>query len=190
MARCSSSPSTSTSSSTLREFYSSDYASCEEIRNTVYSRLVAQGHIQPRPNYRSVLRADTKAKRRSGKEFICTFADVTDGTSNSMLFFECAGRPFKFIEGRVSGDPDAPTKEPLSGAEWASSDAELWVDTLCGGGTQMMNCNNNNELYSFHPGGAMFLYCDGHVRFHPETIAPEAFVSRFTAMAGDVVSDL
>jgi prepilin-type processing-associated H-X9-DG protein len=44
---------------------------------------------------------------------------------------------------------------------------------------------NNQEIYSLHAGGANFAYGDGSVHFHSESIAPAAFVSLFTANAGD-----
>ena len=52
----------------------------------------------------------------------------------------------------------------------------------------MQNCNNNNETYSFHPGGCNYLYGDGSVHFHSDSISPETYISLFTASAGDIVS--
>ena len=40
----------------------------------------------------------------------------------------------------------------------------------------------------FHPGGAMFLYGDGSVHFHSESMNPETFVSLFTRAGGDIVA--
>ena len=70
---------------------------------------------------------------------------------------------------------------------WADHRGYFCIHALCNG-EQLMNCNNLNEIYSFHPGGCNFLYGDGAVRFHPEDIDPEVFVSLFTMAAGDVVS--
>jgi prepilin-type processing-associated H-X9-DG protein len=110
---------------------------------------------------------------------------VRDGLSNTFMLFECSGRPLKYLENGRRGDPDTTPKEPISGAEWASAEAEFWIHEVCHG-SQFFNCNNHNEIYSLHPGGANFLYGDGSVHFHSETIEPEAFVSLFTRAAGDV----
>jgi prepilin-type processing-associated H-X9-DG protein len=53
-----------------------------------------------------------------------------------------------------------------------------------------MNCTNHDEIYSFHSGGCNFAYADGSVIFHSENMDPEAFVSRFTRDAGDIVKPL
>ncbi len=52
----------------------------------------------------------------------------------------------------------------------------------------MINCSNRNEIYSFHPSGANFLYGDGSVRFHSETLDSEVFASLYTRAAGDTAS--
>ena len=44
-----------------------------------------------------------------------------------------------------------------------------------------------NEIYSFHPDGANFLYGDGGVHFHADSMHPETFVSLFTRAGGDIV---
>ena len=88
------------------------------------------------------------------------------------MLFECSGRPWKYLENGRRGDPNATPKEPISGAEWASAEAEFWIHEVCNG-SQLLNCSNRNEIYSFHPGGANFLYGDGSVHFHSETIDAE-----------------
>ena len=95
------------------------------------------------------------------------------------MLFEDAGRPIGYVEGKATRATN------VSGAEWANREAEFWIHLLCG--PQIINCTNNNEIYSFHPGGANFLYGDGSVHFQPETIDPETFVSLFTRAAQDVV---
>lgn len=107
--------------------------------------------------------------------------DVTDGFSNSMMYFEDAGRPESWVKGQF----DSNRSSAVTGARWADVEAYFWVHDVCGS-EQVINCNNNNEIYSFHVGGCNFLYGDGSVRFESEGMAAEVFISLFTRDEGDV----
>ena len=48
------------------------------------------------------------------------------------------------------------------------------MQVICNG-TRTINCNNGNEVFSFHSGGANFLFGDGSVHFFSERIAPTTF---------------
>jgi prepilin-type processing-associated H-X9-DG protein len=109
---------------------------------------------------------------------------ITDGLSNTMMLFECSSRPFKYVLGKRRGDPEVTPREPIGGARWADDETQITHMLICHG-TQMFNCANNNEIFSLHPGGANFLYGDGTVRYHAENMSPNAFISCFTAYAGD-----
>jgi len=181
-----------------RPIYPSDYATCPNIRGTVRKQLFDAGLMTPRapPNgaggqgyweqdiyYRSMIvpvRSALGVNSNWGGPL--QLSDVTDGLSNSWMFFEDAGRPFYYVENHRRGNPP---DRIISGAPWASRAADLWVDSICNG-SRLMNCKNSNEIYSFHAGGANFLYGDGSVGFSSETIHPNAFVSHFTCNAGDV----
>ncbi|MHB8899592.1 MAG: DUF1559 family PulG-like putative transporter [Thermoguttaceae bacterium] len=160
-----------------RRYYATDYATCENIDPSVTGPLVAAGVIKRRPGWYNLFQPYWEGPSRT--------AAVRDGLSNTFMLFECSGRPLNFLENGRRGDPDASPKEPISGAEWASAEAEFWIHEVCHG-SRFFNCHNHNEIYSLHPGGANFLYGDGSVRFHSETIEPEDFVSLFTRDAGDV----
>ena len=188
------------------EYFCSDYASCDQIGrdffgqsdDTIRKTLKELG-ITP-SDWRSILRAanhDTVDQKipynpyyvlMSGMLSVdpASLATVTDGLSYSMMLFECTGRPFKFEWRGVAGDPEISPLTPIGGARWADDDSQFYQLIMCNG-TQMFNCANNQEIYSFHQGGCNFLYGDGSVSFHSETMAPAAFVSRFTSCAGDVV---
>jgi prepilin-type processing-associated H-X9-DG protein len=108
---------------------------------------------------------------------------VADGLSHSFLLFEDAGRPEWWISGRKQDDR-------IAGAGLVWSDPRQYfivgLSPECGL-TTVMNCTNFDEIYSFHEGGANFLYGDGSVRFHAQDIDLETFVSLFTRAAHDVV---
>ena len=185
-----------------RAIYPSDYATSALIAPALRNQLVRDGLITPRAPanksggqgdvsqhkyYRNMIVPDKHALSESGNWGGPLRLDaVTDGLSNSWMFFEDAGRPFYYIAGGRSGNPADAPKAGVSGAAWADHQADFWVQHLCSA-SQMMNCSNNNEIYSFHVGGANFLYGDGSVSFSSEKIDPEIFVSLFTCSAGDIV---
>jgi prepilin-type N-terminal cleavage/methylation domain-containing protein/prepilin-type processing-associated H-X9-DG protein len=147
----------------------SDYAGCTEINATAKNTLGPR--ITPRIYYRSIL-----------QNVPVDIREVTDGMSNTWMLFEDAGRPDKW---------KADGKHPglVTGGPWADHEQYFHVHDVCGA-EQMMNCHNDNEIFSFHQGGCNFLYGDGYVRFVQESIAAEAFVSLFTRDDGDVVSEM
>lgn len=51
-----------------------------------------------------------------------------------------------------------------------------------------MNKKNDNEPYSFHSGGANFLFADGHVSFVSESVPLVTFAALCTMNAGEVTS--
>jgi prepilin-type N-terminal cleavage/methylation domain-containing protein/prepilin-type processing-associated H-X9-DG protein len=100
---------------------------------------------------------------------------VSDGTSNTMLLGEDAGRPQYWQLGRNMGwvFPPKPTgyRSPIGG--WAQPCQILNVSGMAPGiqaptnnfpGPCAVNCQNALDLYSFHPGGANILMADGSVR--------------------------
>ncbi|MGD9126564.1 MAG: DUF1559 domain-containing protein, partial [Planctomycetia bacterium] len=109
--------------------------------------------------------------------------DVTDGTSNSIMLVEDAGRPQEWIEGYLESPGG------VGGWHWADPGAWFWVHDTCGNNGRLFNCTNENEIYSFHTGGCQFVYGDGSVHFLPEEIEPDTFISLFTRAAGDHIGE-
>jgi prepilin-type processing-associated H-X9-DG protein len=117
------------------------------------------------------------------------FADITDGLSNTTWIVEDGGRPDTYRTGgkfiAVGG---------VSGAGWADRDNEGTMHGAAASGTPLVgacavNCSNSNEIYSFHPSGAMVLMGDGSVRLLPRTIDIRIVARLITRSAGDVVPD-
>jgi prepilin-type N-terminal cleavage/methylation domain-containing protein len=125
-------------------------------------------------------------------------ASITDGTSNTIMVSEDAGRPQFWLNGRLipDGTPTASlgigeggttiyTNEG-SGWGWADYNSEFYTDG--DGGRQHTNWSSNNEIYAFHPGGANHVFADGSVHFIKQTTAPSTFVALISPAGGEVIS--
>jgi len=123
-----------------------------------------------------------------------TFASITDGSSQTIIIVECAGRPTVY-RGRTA----RPEIGNDQGICWADSEGPFSLDgttadgSVEGGGPAIgaiypMNRRNDNEPYSFHPGGGQFLFADGHVKFIQETIDIVNFAALITRAGGEFIS--
>lgn len=135
--------------------------------------------------------------------------DITDGTSNTILIGEDAGRPRVYIGRQPGTNPrtgNVAFGTPFTADGWGWADinggfsvdgansAGLQNNTSGGGnttivGTCSMNCTNDSEMYSFHVGGAQTLLADGSVRFLSENIAGSSLVALITLQQGDIVGE-
>jgi prepilin-type processing-associated H-X9-DG protein len=154
-------------------------------------------------NYANLAAAESGVPVPSGRTGFLQFATLvngdldrkvrmsraSDGLSNCTLFAEDAGRPTRYELGhpRIGGLSSSNRSE----AAWMDYDTEYYVHgtTLDGGdGSCAVNCTNDNEVYSFHPHGAMFGMADGHVVFVQKDITPAAMAALISAGGGDIVS--
>jgi prepilin-type processing-associated H-X9-DG protein len=118
--------------------------------------------------------------------------DIVDGTSNTTLYSEAAGRDMQYFANRVAVPYDT-TK--ITGPIWADSDNRLTVTgtdatgtASIGTGPCVMNCNNlAGDIYSFHTGGANVVFADGSVRFVRDTITITTLAALVTKAGGEVV---
>ena len=113
-------------------------------------------------------------------------AHVRDGLSHTMLMFEVAGRPDHYVNGRpVLPDTDMKT---ITSFRWGQTHLPIAIDRYCGDGA-MINCENSDEVLSFHRGGAHFVMADASTHYLNEDLDPEVLVSLFT-MAGEDAASL
>jgi prepilin-type processing-associated H-X9-DG protein len=139
--------------------------------------LAAWGFIDPAGDYRGALPLNSMTR----------VLDISDGTSNTLLAAEDAGRPQLWRAGRpvpgafAAGGPWASSANPvvISGA---SADGAILLGP-CG-----INCTNERQPYSFHASGANFLFADGSVHFLLAAIDIRVLAALATRAGGEVVS--
>lgn len=115
------------------------------------------------------------------------FADMTDGSSNTILIAEDAGRVKRYELGRaVSGSFS-------SGGAWADFNSEYYVHGVSGSGSGsgncIINCSNDNEIYAFHTGGANVLRGDGSVQFLKASTTPQLIAALISKAGGEAIGD-
>jgi prepilin-type N-terminal cleavage/methylation domain-containing protein/prepilin-type processing-associated H-X9-DG protein len=89
---------------------------------------------------------------------------ITDGTSNTILLTEDAGRPTLW-QGSTAVPGQVITGGPWAGFETGITLQGASVDGTRRPGPCALNCTNDHEVYSFHTGGANAVFADGTVRF-------------------------
>jgi len=176
-----------------------DYRVCTQMAvdldnpasDNAIQKFIREGKVVARPNnrgrYESVLsnRHQTGSANES-KPIYPKLSQTTDGTSHTFMWFETGGAPVLYRDGAPATAARTPSGgETQGGDSWTNYHNEYWVHDYCG--DSFFNCNNNEEIYSFHLGGAFFGMGDGSVHFVSDSISPQAFVSLFTRDSDDVV---
>jgi prepilin-type processing-associated H-X9-DG protein len=126
-----------------------------------------------------------------------TFASITDGSSNTIMVSEDAGRPNLYLNGRLipvntvipgyQGNNPVSLSNQGSGAGWADYNSEFYTDGDFSP-KEHTNWSSNNEVYSFHSGGANHVFADGSVHFVKKSTAPSVFVALISPNGGEVLS--
>jgi len=117
-----------------------------------------------------------------------SFVAITDGSSNTILLCESAGRPDYYVGGARN------TTRTLSDGGWGHHENDYGLDgavsktNTSSPGNCVINCHNDNETYAFHTGGAMHVFCDGSVRFIKESISPQTYAALITARGGSLTA--
>lgn len=113
---------------------------------------------------------------------------ITDGTSNTLLISELAGRPDYWILGVKQ--PTESERFPAWWGCWASYNSciyKTWSDDgQTPGGFCTINCNNSWGIYSFHSGGANAVFVDGSVHFLRVGLDRDVFAALVTRAGGEV----
>jgi prepilin-type N-terminal cleavage/methylation domain-containing protein/prepilin-type processing-associated H-X9-DG protein len=117
------------------------------------------------------------------------FKDITDGASRTILAVEDAGRPVFYGNlGEVNPGPN-----PQGGGAWAdplnyiatngsTDDGSGFVPGTCA-----VNCSNDSEIYSFHPGGSNVVWGDGSVSFIPDSLSLQDLAALLSRAGGEII---
>ena len=134
-------------------------------------------------------------------------ADILDGTSNTIMIAEDAGRTEMFLS--AYADPTGDGSYGNSNRKfwrWAEQDNGFGVsgdplgtgqainnnNTPLGGPASCRwtsnNCGPNDEIFSFHSGGAMVVFADGHVQLLRDSTPATQIRFLVTAGEGEVIA--
>jgi prepilin-type N-terminal cleavage/methylation domain-containing protein/prepilin-type processing-associated H-X9-DG protein len=147
--------------------------------NAIDTGPISLGLVQSVSNRNGVMQVD----------FLCRVLDIRDGTSNTLVIAECAGRPGQFRTGnKLVGNSQ-------TDGGWADREAEyithgFTTDGASNPGPCAINCTNNNEIFSFHPGGANVVMADGSVRFLSQELSIQIISNLITRAGGEVVGNI
>lgn len=149
--------------------------------------LALLGSVDQVGDYRGALtHVPTPALTASPNPTPTRIADFKDGTSHTILLTEDAGRPRRWLA-RKGGQDQA-----LDGGAWNHFKGGIILQGKSADGTPTlgtcsMNCSNDGEVYSFHPGGAHAAFVDGSVRFVGESINIRVLAGLITRAGGEPV---
>jgi len=130
-------------------------------------------------------------------------AEVTDGTSNTIMVGEDAGRHQVYAKGKKLVVPNTPGT-----VGWTLNAAHADINTAieirgfsndgqtADGGCCILNCSNGRstpftkgQFFSFHPSGLMVLRTDGSVQFLSENTPTLVVVALITRSGGETVTE-
>jgi prepilin-type N-terminal cleavage/methylation domain-containing protein/prepilin-type processing-associated H-X9-DG protein len=142
-----------------------------------------------------------------------TIAEITDGTSNTIAFAEDAGRDPRYLSGYIDAGYnttygwtavyngfDSSVGAPRREWRWAEPASAITVSGQINNSVRPMfgtafnttgiaiDSGANDEIFSYHPGGAICLFGDGSAKFLKSTMNVTILRSLVTINGGEVVS--
>jgi prepilin-type N-terminal cleavage/methylation domain-containing protein/prepilin-type processing-associated H-X9-DG protein len=154
----------------------------------VDAELARRGWVEPAGDYRGAL----THTRTPGLVLTTTatpirLADITDGTSTTILVTEVAGRPKHWRTGSSSSTLQ------LEGGPWNHFKGGILLQGSTSDGSTKwgpcaVNCTNDREVYAFHPSGANAVFGDGSVRLLKAGIDLRVVAGLITRAGSEVIT--
>jgi len=173
-----------------------DYAATteREYPNPFLSALQASAVQQSDPNFigvlgHNVLLGVNPPTMRPANH---RMASITDGTSNTFLLGECAGRNTFWWMGKrqATNTSNGPWAAPnariqIGGCDPTNANYPLNNNVA---GPRAVNCINSKEIYAFHPSGANVCFADGSVRHVPSNLDLNVAYALLTRERGETIN--
>jgi prepilin-type N-terminal cleavage/methylation domain-containing protein/prepilin-type processing-associated H-X9-DG protein len=185
----------------------SDYWPMRGVDNSVLSSTCVAGLQTPAAG---INESGALGPRGVGPDGGNTLLSISDGTSNTLLMTEFAGRGQAiYMRGRAVMNVPSTVAEaatiPLSPLSEVDHYARgSWCDqngtprlrmygvtgsaATINGGCTFINATNHTSPYAFHTGGVNALRCDGSVTFVSEGVSANAFIAFVTRNGGETLN--
>ncbi len=168
------------------------------------------------------MRDNPKARQRGALDNVqVSLAQISDGTSSTILIAEDAARRENYITNPAYIDPAVQLGIAVDGTQFRTRRFWRWAEQDTGYGVSgdptlntttttfriinnnntsastdgppscswklVNNCGPNDEIFSFHQGGANAVFCDGHVAFLSESMSSVIVASLVSRSGGETV---
>jgi prepilin-type N-terminal cleavage/methylation domain-containing protein/prepilin-type processing-associated H-X9-DG protein len=147
--------------------------------------------MRPNPSYVGTIPpADSTYIGVLGKNVFRTVMEIADGTSNTLLLAEDAGRNQKWEMGKLT-----PGSKLGDTGAWAAPGGILDISGYnpAGAGSKpgpvAINGTNSENVYSFHTGSAGALFADGSVHFLSSSTSITVLINLVTRSGGELVPE-
>jgi prepilin-type N-terminal cleavage/methylation domain-containing protein len=156
-------------------------------RNRAVTDYVAMTNVtRPNPFVTKLPKNDPTHLGVLGKDVRRRLNQVTDGTSNTLMVAESAGRNDHWQMGVMISNSGA-------GGAWANPGTQIAVSgfdvaAAATPGPCAVNCTNDDEIYSFHSAGASALFTDGSVRSLKSSLDINILVPLVTRANGEIIN--
>jgi prepilin-type N-terminal cleavage/methylation domain-containing protein/prepilin-type processing-associated H-X9-DG protein len=184
-----------------------DYSGLNAIKNFVANGcpLTASVPANASKDDPRIIGVMTRDNEGGGLNAGVAITSITDGTSNTIMIGEDAGRPNWYGGAQlISASGRKPNKE----GGWADPNANFSVDgsnsscsatfvgssnsDICVPGPAVptscpLNCTNDSEFYGFHTGGCNVAFADGSVHFLSASISTCTVAALVTRSGGEVI---